>query len=58
MSSYIEVFPTAGQMQLNRIVGAYSRAIVLEATYNVSLTGLKNTFQQTRLTLTAAFEAL
>jgi hypothetical protein len=29
----MEVFPTAGQMQLNRTVGAYSSAIVLVATY-------------------------
>lgn len=31
----IDVFPTAGQMQLNRIVGAYSNAIVLVATYEL-----------------------
>lgn len=34
----MEVKPTAGAMQLNRIVGAYSRAIVLVATCMWSMT--------------------
>jgi hypothetical protein len=54
----MEVLPTAGAMQLNRIVGAYSRAIVLVATYRTfsvlggSMAGLP------ALTVTAAFDAL
>lgn len=38
--TYIDVFPTAGQMQLNRIVGAYSSAIVLVATCTAALDAL------------------
>lgn len=38
--AYIDVFPTAGQMQLNRIVGAYSSAMVLVATFTAAFDAL------------------
>lgn len=52
----MDVLPTAGAMQLNRIVGAYSNAMVLVATYHifVSIHGQG----QEVLTFTAALEAL
>lgn len=56
----MEVLPTAGAMQLNRMVGAYSNAMVLVATYHVlSLLVYPRTAQGLEmLTLTAALEAL
>lgn len=42
--THMLVSPTAGKMQLNRIVGAYSNAIVLDAVYTGTETTVSNQF--------------